>query len=409
MKSCVERVVVPREGLRTRPAAITSPGKLLTQEARLRFVDAPSIRFSSRLSTGRLRRIATVALLTSSWTLGTGCENGQRSTDRTGLHTQQVIRLQRIARTQSDRLSDLGGVVDAVRDPQGRLFILDRTGPGIVVTDDNLQPLGYFGQRGSGPGEFREPVAIGIHSDGHVAVLDRALARVTILAVSDGGRSLLPQHTVFLGIPSESMCILRDNTLLIYGFSAGARLHIFGLDARLLRSFGPADSTFSPMALDLLTQGRIACDELLDEVLVSSKFLPVVEAFRISTGERIWVGSLRPFRALTVTDQGGRVSISSDRAGFSTVSSLFSIGDYRVFQTVYASRLDTVDVDTVVSYVYSRRRQDWIAPEFHAPLLFPLGGEKALSVTEGDRVEIELNHLTVGDDRAKGRSTNGGN
>ncbi len=357
------------------------------------------LRNSGRRWVSYLTGVTTLAAFASS----ASCE---RPTAR---HVELGIRLEQIASTTSDRLTQLGEVVDAVADAQGRVFILDRTRPGIVVTDGDLEPLGYFGRRGSGPGEFQEPVSIGILADGGVAVLDRALGRVTVLAVRDDGRSLLPERTVSLRIPSESMCLLRDNKLLIYGFSAGARLHVLALDGQLLRSFGPADSRLSPMAQGLLAQGTIACDDLRDEVVVSSRFLPVVEAFRISTGERIWVDTLRPFRALKVTDQGARVSISSGRAGFSFVSRVFSIGDYRVFQTVYASRRDTVDVDTVVTYVYSRRRGGWARPEFHAPILFLLGEEKALSAKEDDRIEIALNRLIFGDDGAEGQSTKGGN
>jgi hypothetical protein len=239
-------------------------------------------------------------------------------------------------------------------------------------------------------------VSIAILADGRVAVLDRALRRVTVFAVRDGGSSLLPERTVSIRTASESMCVLADGRLLVYGLSAGSRLHIFDLDARRLRSFAPADARLSPMAQDLLAQGRIACDPLRDEVLVSSRFLPVVEAFRISTGERVWVDTLRPFRAIAVTDRGGEVSLSSGVAGFSLISSLFRVGDYRVFQTAYESRLDNASVDTIVTYVHSRLARTWLPLQFHAPLLFPLNDTTALSVEEGDRLEIKLNRLTIG-------------
>ncbi len=342
----------------------------------------------------RVRRIAVVAALAA------GSASGA------GLNAQQVIRLEQIARATSDRLlNELGVVADAVADPQGRVFILDETGPRIVVTDSHLRPLGYFGRRGSGPGEFREPVSIGILADGRVAVLDRALRRVTILAVRQGGRSLVPERTVETRIASESMCVLADDKLLVYGFSGAARLHVFDLDGRQLRSFAPGDSTRSPMARQLLAKGRIACDQTQDEVLVSSRFLPVVEAFRIGTGERLWVDTLgSPFRPIVVTDRGRSATVASGRAGHSLISSLFRANDYRVFQTAYASRQDGADVDTVVSYVYSRRLRAWMAPQFQAPIVFPLRGGRALSVRENDRLEIQISRLIIGRNRAAERS-----
>lgn len=315
----------------------------------------------------------------------------------------QGLRLETTARTTSQRLT-LGPPLDAVADSKGHVFILDQTGRRIVVTDDRLRPLGVFGRPGSKPGEFRDPVSIGMLPDGRLAVLDRAVRRVTVLAIRGGrGRtSLVLERTVTTGIPSESMCVLTGNKLLLYGSSAGTRLHVFDLDARLLRSFAPTDSKLSPLAQEVLAQGRIACDGLHDEVLVSSRVLPVVESFRISTGTRSWVDTLRPFRALGVTDNGGSVRVSGGRAGFSLVSSLFTIDDCRVFQTVYESRRDEVDIDTVVSYVHLRRKEAWMPPQFDVPILFLLSGRNALSVRKRDNTpEIQLNRLVVGECRRK--------
>ena len=308
---------------------------------------------------------------------------------------QDAIRLQRVTGTTSDRLKDLAVVADATMDPQGRVFILDRIAPRVVVTDAHLRLIGYAGRRGSGPGEFREPVSIAIGPDRRVAVLDRALRRVTVFDVR-GDTALVAWRTVSIRTPSESMCVLKDGTFLVYGLTGGNRLHVVDLDARLLRSFGPPDVKLSPMAQDQLAQGRITCDLPGDEVLVSSRFLPTVEVFRISTGARVWADTLHPFRALAVTDRGGSVTLSSGRAGFSLITSLFIVGDYRVFQTTYEARLDSAGVDTVVTYVYSGRARNWLPLQFDLPVLFPLRGGMTLSVTPGDQLAISLHHMTVG-------------
>jgi len=289
-------------------------------------------------------------------------------------------------------------------DPQGRVFVLDRITPRVVVTDARLRALGYAGRRGSGPGEFREAVSIAIEPDGRVAVLDRALRRVTVFDVRDGGSSLVPWRTVSMRTPAESMCVLKDGTFLIYGLSDGNRLHVVDLDARLVRSFGPPDVKLSPMAQDQLAQGRITCDVPRDEVLVSSRFLPVVELFRISTGARVWVDTLRPFRSLAVADRGVSVSLSSGRAGFSLIASLFRIGEYHVFQTKYEARLDSAAVDTIVTYMYSRRARTWLPLQFDVPALFLVREGMALSVAEEDQFEINLNRVTAGDGTAKSQS-----
>lgn len=318
----------------------------------------------------------------------------------------QAIRLQPTARATSSQLNNLAVVVDAAMDRQGRIYILDPTAPGIVITDGNLRRLGFYGRRGSGPGEFREPVSIGILANGRVAVLDRALGRVTVFALTNGGASLVPQRTINLDMQSEAMCVLPGDELLIYAFSAGRRLHVFHLSGRRLRSFAPASARLSPMALSLLTRGKIACDTEQDQVVVSSRLLPSVETFRISTGARIWAGTLEPFRAIRVLDRGSRVTISSGRSGASLVSGLLSTGEYLLFQTVYDSRTDRARADTIVTYVYSTRTRRWLPQGVNAPLLFGLSGRAALSVHGRNQMEmtVMLNRITTTSQAARGNS-----
>lgn len=312
------------------------------------------------------------------------------------LSGQQPIRLERLAVATSARLYDLGSVTDASGDAAGRVFILDRTGPRVVFADARLRRSGYFGRGGSGPGEFREPVSLVVLPSGRVAVLDRALRRVTILALEDSGRVLRTLQTVAIQSPAEAMCALNDRQLLIFGLSGGQRLWVLGLDGRDVRSFAPVDAKLSPIAREVMAQGRITCDRTHDEVVVSNRFLPIIETYRISTGERISVDTLRPFRPIVVTDRGNKVSLSAGRAGFSVVSSVFTIGDFRVFQTTYESRLDTVMVDTVVTHVYARRAHAWLPSTFDLPLLFRLNSSTALSVEGEEWLQIGVNRVLLG-------------
>jgi hypothetical protein len=308
----------------------------------------------------------------------------------------QVIRIQPTARATSKQLHNLAVVADAAMDRRGRVYIVDPTAPGIVITDAQLRRLGFHGRRGSGPGEFRDPVSVGVLANGRIVVLDRSLGRATVFAVADDGKSLRPQRTINFNIRSEAMCVLPGDELLIYGFDAGARLHVFSLDGRRLRSFARPGATLSPMAQGLLTRGKIACDLEHDRVVVSSRLLPSVETFRVSTGARIWAGVLEPFRSIRVRDQGTQVRISSERSGLSLVSGLLSTGDYLVFQTVYDSRTDGARADTIVTYVYSLEARRWLPRGNGAPLLFGLGHGAALSVHGRDRVdmEVKLNRVT---------------
>jgi hypothetical protein len=273
----------------------------------------------------------------------------------------------------------LDGIVDAVADSARRIFVLAKSNGRIAMTDRDLRPLAYIGGAGTQPGSFREPVAIGLFADGRVAVLDRALHRVSIFAVDRSGRSAALQRTIALKIETESMCTLPNGQLLIYGLADGQRMHVVDSTGARLRSFAPADSDHSPMAQRLLATGRIACDPANDEVIVTSIHTPQVEAFRISSGEQLWRDVLRPFRPIRMIDRGRSVSLESENAGYSRISAVFGLDDLWVIQTTYDARLDEATRDTVITYVYSRRGGTWLSPEAGLPLIFPVGGNAALS------------------------------
>jgi hypothetical protein len=313
------------------------------------------------------------------------------------LEGQQPFRLDQLARATSAQLDHPGQLVDAVAGARGHLFLVDGSKQRILVTDLRLNLLGHSGKRGSGAGEFIEPISVALLANGQIAILDRALHRVSILNAGNDGVSLIPVASIELGIRiPQSMCAIGNGKLLIYGLYNDARLHVLDLKKRrLVRSLAPADDRLSPMAQSVLTQGRIACDQEQDEVLVSSKFLPEVEAFRISSGRLDWVDTLTPFRPLTLTDEGHSVTISAGHAGNSIISSLLSLNEYRVFQTVYDARQDSASVDTIITYAYSRRRQTWLPYRVNIPLLIPVGGKDALYLLDQDN-EIRIGRLELG-------------
>lgn len=307
------------------------------------------------------------------------------------------------ASTPSEKVHSTGLLVGATETKAGTLLLLDRGTPAILIADSRLKPLGRAGRRGSGPGELREPVSIGILEGGQVAVLDRALRRINLYDMGRDGASLTASGSVPIAASAEAMCILPGSKLLIYGYREGYRLHVFDLNGKLLRSFGPVETILSPIARDLLTKGLLACDNRSDEVVLSSKFLPVVEAYRVSTGERIWVDTLRPFRPLNVNDQGGRVSIASGRTGYSASSSVLVLGNYRIFQTFFDSRRDSVEVDSVTTYIYDRPARRWLTPQHDLPTLLPFRDRKVVSVADDDEATIKLFDIRVASSRTTPR------
>lgn len=282
---------------------------------------------------------------------------------------------------QVPELATAFGAVPAARDPRGTIYVLDGAGFRIAMLDTALGWRGSAGRRGAGPGEYVQPVSVQLFPDGRLAVLDRALRRIVVLAPSRGQNPLVVSTTVTLGTSAEAMCTLPDGRFLVYGFSEGYRLRVLDSTGRVLRAFAPVEPGRSAMASDLLAAGVMSCAMDRDEVLLSSRFLPVIEAFRLSTGERIWVDTLRPFRPMAVTDRGRSVTISSGPHGYSRVQSVLNWNGLRIVQAGFEGRKDG-GADTVVTYVYDIRSGTWTT-QLDLPVLVSLGGAQVLSV-EGD-------------------------
>jgi hypothetical protein len=311
-----------------------------------------------------------------------------------GGQSQNLVHLEPLA---SADLSNLGPVVDVAVDQAGHLFILDTHLPGVVVLDSTLIPLTTFGGRGSDLGQFRDPVSVEVLSKGRIAVLDRALRRVTIIAAQEGARALEARDALHIDGPSEDFCSWSDTSLIVYGLSGGYRVHIYGLDGSRFHSLAPPAADLSAMAASLLTKGRIACNPNSDEVILSSSFQPTIEVFNVSSGVRVALDTLSPYRALTIHDRGYEVSISSGPAGHSAVSNVFDIGPYRIVQTTYNARRDGANVDTVVTYVYSKSSDAWLPAHTALPLIFGLSEGIVFSIRPDHRGQARagLERITI--------------
>jgi len=144
----------------------------------------------------------------------------------------------RVVATVSDSLFDVDfSRVVVGRDAAGRFLIVGRGGV-IGIFDSTGRFLRPFGRSGSGPGEFRGPVAIAHGERDSVFVSDQTLARITVLdpGLMKAVRTMsAPRHLDLLP--------LAGGRLLIAGYvassaAAGQPLHLLRSDGSVQRSFG---------------------------------------------------------------------------------------------------------------------------------------------------------------------------
>lgn len=68
----------------------------------------------------------------------------------------------------------------AVDNLRGLVYVTDTVKHQVVVFDLQGQPIGAFGERGAGPGQFNFPTDVDVDEEGHVYVLDSLNARVQV-------------------------------------------------------------------------------------------------------------------------------------------------------------------------------------------------------------------------------------
>jgi len=307
-------------------------------------------------------------------------------------HLPAQVHLTLRAQASLESLHDPAAIVAAAVDGAGDVFILDDRGR-ITMTDRRLAFKGTFGILPEGRRAFEYPVGIGVLRDGRVAVLDASMQHGITLLRLESGR-LTPEHTIPLVFFGRAMCVLRDNTFLVFGANQGMRLHIVSLTGRILRSFAPADSTLDWRAQDQFAMGRIVCDQTQDEVLMGNAWFPAVEAYRISTGRLTWVDTLRPHRPVDVAIQHNGLSIHTGPGGHSVVVAALIVGGCRFLQTRYLGRQDRASADTVLTYLFRGPDAAGAAVERDVPLLVPLGGSAVLSLSATEP-EVLLQEASV--------------
>ena len=297
---------------------------------------------------------------------------------------------------ESSSLRRLGirRVADAAIDRAGHIYLLDDSRPRIAVVDVHLRPVASFDGSTPGVGRLREPIALGVMDDGEVVVLDRAQRMITLFRLSGRVPSLVPSRAFPTDGAAEGMCIVGGNRILLYGLRGNLRLRLMDAQGHQIASMAPADSALVPRAQDLLAQGKMACNTTRDEVLLTSKFLPVVEAYRLTTGKRLWTDTLAPFRPLDLEVQsGGGVSITSGHAGFSLIASVLDLSACWMLQTRFDSRLDSATVDTVVSYTLRASQDRSSTTRQDLPLLIGLSTTRVIAIGGPDPSAVSLDRL----------------
>lgn len=143
------------------------------------------------------------------------------------------------ATLSAPRSSPMEQPTDVVIDRAGRRYVLDGVNGRIVVFDRNGAYTGTLGRPGSGPGELRMPVGLGIARDkGELWVADTGNARLVVLATDGTLRRTVALARPKSGRRPEPTDVLPRQDRVYVADNENHMVRIHAPDGALLSTFG---------------------------------------------------------------------------------------------------------------------------------------------------------------------------
>ena len=168
--------------------------------------------------------------------------------------------------------------------------VLDGMNSRISVFGAQGNSLGGFGDRGRGPGEFFNPVALA--TDGRrLFVLDRGNLRIAILRLGPDSISIV--DSIRIPVPNPVDLCSFGESLVVLGHHEGLAVHVLNGRGEVMRSFGrplASDPTGGP----LTATGKLACSDESGLIAFAPETLGHLFVFT-PYGEKVWEGEIPGF------------------------------------------------------------------------------------------------------------------
>ncbi len=213
------------------------------------------------------------------------------------------------------------------------IVVLDQRNYAVKIFDGDGRYIGGFGRAGGGPGEFRDPAAIEVLSDGRFVVLDRG-REIKIYSPTDSGYAYTESQTI--DVVPEYICSEGDR-VFVSGFRSEdeTMIHEIPLTKQgRAQDFGQGYQSDHWLARDQLSDGPVACLGSPPRVVLAFERLPVVRGYAADGGELLWTTRNMDYLQPPIVekrDGSGRLGIQfSYRGARDMVASLVTVSSHHI-------------------------------------------------------------------------------
>lgn len=228
----------------------------------------------------------------------------------------------------------IGELAGVLIDDEDRVYLLDEAYKELRVFAHDGRFLASAGGSGEGPGEFRDPRALGF-APGREDVLAGDLGRqFERFRFEEGELRHIETKRVEEFTPT-AMCPLGD-LLLLHGpvYQGDSAFHFLSAEGTIERSFGAIYRAPTAIINFVVSEGRVVCSPAGDRFAFAPNSVLGEARGYDAEGTLRWITKIEPFRSVGLVESGGGYRVTLLPEGFHRIESLTLLPPDRVLLQV---------------------------------------------------------------------------
>lgn len=282
----------------------------------------------------------------------------------------------------------------------GSAVLADRRNGRLVVVVATPRSVTVVGRTGSGPGEFREPRAIGLRGSHDLLVYDHGLARVSDYGID--GRSLVLKGSASVDGRAINMCWQGGSTIaLAYDQATGTILRRAGPDGTIT-SFGDPFFGRNRRLNAWASDAELLCSDALQLTVVAPYYSERLSAYR-NDGTMAWsrdLGGYVPTWVREVAGGGVAYGFPQDKTIRHIMLGVHYVGDgYLLVQLglagVHEHKGADLDFISIDSRLLRASDGEEVGRQADLPVILAVKGTQVITAGPEPDLWVELRALAI--------------